>query len=43
MGDKRIIAQLEFAVLGRDVLNRFYVRLDGPGLMFAMDAREKDG
>lgn len=32
-----ILTPFEFVVLGRDVLNQFYVRLDGPELVFAMD------
>lgn len=32
-----VLTPFEFAVLGRDVLNRFYIRLDGPELQFAMD------
>lgn len=32
-----VLTPLEFAVLGRDVLNRFYIRLDGPELLFAID------
>lgn len=33
-----VLTPFEFVVLGRDVLNRFYVRLDGPELLFAINA-----
>ncbi len=31
-----VLTRLEYVVLGRDVLNRFYVQLDGPELAFAL-------
>ena len=35
-----ILTQLDFAVIGRDVLNLFYLRLDGPELAFAISSEK---
>lgn len=37
----RVVAFVDEAILGRDVLNRAVVTLDGPGLVFSVAARSR--